>query len=322
MTNNSDVSTKIKKRFCKDFSVPVNVFEEPYFSERIELLGFTDKFEELKLLIAERFDNDEQKFFQYYNELQDDIIDYIKGSLTYNNFIEENINNYAMYVVLDVTKGDIYDDRYISKKFISIDMVKANISALVHYSLNNDREKEKFNDGLYDYKHFIRKFTDIDYFAESKYLRQVIFGNCNSKRQITYEKCLMSLVYVTIQREFSEITDKVVAFHNDEIIIDATDIDALDKLRDIVNVVSNTKIPLRTEYFKLGKVSGTGVFIKHNLITGEKELKCNNPVETVFVSRNMHNQEIIDDDYVISTQYGLAKLLDKPDIEVDFEFRD
>ena len=30
-------STTLKKRFCKDTNIPINLFQEPYFSERLKL---------------------------------------------------------------------------------------------------------------------------------------------------------------------------------------------------------------------------------------------------------------------------------------------
>lgn len=38
------------------------------------------------------------------------------------------------------------------------------------------------------YQDFIKKFTDLEYVAESKYTRQIVFGKMNPKRHITVEK--------------------------------------------------------------------------------------------------------------------------------------
>ena len=31
------ITTKLKERFCKDCNIPINIFQEPYFTDRLEL---------------------------------------------------------------------------------------------------------------------------------------------------------------------------------------------------------------------------------------------------------------------------------------------
>ena len=31
---------KLRQRFCKDCDIPVNIFDEPYFSDRLKLFDF------------------------------------------------------------------------------------------------------------------------------------------------------------------------------------------------------------------------------------------------------------------------------------------
>jgi hypothetical protein len=35
------ISTKLRERFCKDCNIPINIFQEPYFTDRLKLY---DKF--------------------------------------------------------------------------------------------------------------------------------------------------------------------------------------------------------------------------------------------------------------------------------------
>jgi len=32
-----DISTRTRERFCKDCKIPIGIFEEPYFSDRLKL---------------------------------------------------------------------------------------------------------------------------------------------------------------------------------------------------------------------------------------------------------------------------------------------
>jgi len=37
------VSTVLKKRFCKDNEYPINIYKDPYFSERLKFFGFYEE---------------------------------------------------------------------------------------------------------------------------------------------------------------------------------------------------------------------------------------------------------------------------------------
>lgn len=76
-------------------------------------------------------------------------------------------------------------------------MKKANFTALRHYNKDIVGGKDTYED-------FLGMFTDENYFKESKYIRQVIFGNVNPKRQITYEKFLMDKVLVKLLTVFEK----------------------------------------------------------------------------------------------------------------------
>lgn len=90
-----------------------------------------------------------------------------------------------------IPSGNVYKGDNIGKKYISIDMAKANFSALVHYEkeIGMDSAEKSFGQLCgYDYNKFIGHFTDNKFVAESKYVRQYIFGHCCSKRVVNYEK--------------------------------------------------------------------------------------------------------------------------------------
>ena len=55
--------------------------------------------------------------------------------------------------------------------------------------------------GTKTWEEFISKFTENKHIINSKYIRQVILGNCNPKRHITYEKYLMNEVLDILIKE-------------------------------------------------------------------------------------------------------------------------
>ena len=75
-----EVSVVAKQRFCKDCNIPLRIFQEPYFSDRIKLY---DKFygtnEKWNLFVSELEKyHCEQDYFEEYNHIKDTAILSIK----------------------------------------------------------------------------------------------------------------------------------------------------------------------------------------------------------------------------------------------------
>ena len=73
---------ELEKRFCKDRKLPINVFEEPYFSNRLRLLDELENYQSFRLMVRENFASD-QDYFAYYNTVKDKAIEFIKNSEAY-----------------------------------------------------------------------------------------------------------------------------------------------------------------------------------------------------------------------------------------------
>ena len=301
----------LKARFCKDKKVNINLFDEPYFTERLELLDKLNDYHKFENMVKTKFGGDKERYFAYYNELKDNIINYIKTSSAFIHLNNCDMRNFQ--VKNNFRQGDIYKIPYIGKKFISIDMKKANFAALVAYGNMYNAE---FNEGSLDWNKFISRFTDIEYFYDSKYIRQVVFGNCNPSRQISFEKFIMDLFLSKLDVE----KDAIISFCNDEVILDYSKITA-EKLDEIRKLADNFVVNLEIELFKLGHVDGTDVFIKEIILDGgyiKREIKCANPVHYIFVKRMLENQDITDNDKVFYSEYGRAKLEEIPDMKLNF----
>lgn len=180
-----EVSNKAKERFCKDCNIPIRLFQEPYFSDRIKLFdkfyGTVKKWN--KFVTELQKYNCEQDYFEEYNRVKDAAINSIKESESYQKFNSEDMNKFAI-THKDLSSKDIFKPTNDEKIFISIDMRKANFSSLHSY------DKGMFGNAD-TWEQFISRFTDNEHIINSKYIRQVILGNCNPKRHITYEKYLM-----------------------------------------------------------------------------------------------------------------------------------
>lgn len=309
------ISRRLRQRFCKDMNISIQLFETPYFEDRIKLMGFEKDYNDFVRFVTKEFNNEEE-YFAYYNELKDKMIDFIKNSEAYIALQEDGL--ICKKPSLNIKQGDTYKDSCVGKEFLSIDMKKANFSALVKYGKVTGT---KFFDS-YDYEKFIKQFTPYDYFVKSKYIRQVVFGNCNPKRQIAYETSLMSKVMNLITNN-SELTgllmENVYSLNSDEIIFDITGKDGKELVYNLKTFLSMTEmydLPLRVEAFKVGKLEGTKAYVKIFNNGADYELKCVNPYEAPFVYRYINMQEPTKMDRYFLFEGQLARFENAPTINL------
>ena len=312
-----DVSVRAKERFCKDCNIPIRLFQEPYFTDRLKLFDkFYGTLEKWNIFLEglQKY-HCEQDYFEEYNRVKDAAILSIKNSEPYKRFNEEDMNKYRV-THENLPNKDIFKPSNDGKLFISIDMRKANFSSLYHY------DNSMFS-GAKTWEEFISKFTENKHIINSKYIRQVILGNCNPKRHITYEKHLMNEVLDVLIKEIGYWFDEIVFFSNDEIVID------MDNYADCIRNRNITKskleeyfdFPLNVELFYLHKINGTDGYYKEivkDINERSFEFKCLDNYMLPFVIRNFLGEEITDSDKVFYHEGLLAKFIEVPKIEVNF----
>lgn len=309
-----EISEKLRQRFCKDMNISIQLYQTPFFEDRIELMGYKKEYNEFVHFVESTFQNEEE-YFAYYNELKDKIIDFIKNSEAYNALQEDA--SFCKKPSLNIKKGDTYKESCIGKEFLSIDMKKANFSALVKYGKSCG--KDFFSS--YDYEKFVKQFTPHEYFAKSKYIRQVVFGNCNPKRQIAYETSLMSdlLTFMTRDSTITGLTmEDAYSLNSDEIIFDITNKnndELVYKLKKLLSTTEMYDLPLRLEKFQIGKLEGTKAYVKL-FEDGKYELKCVNPYEAPFVYRYMKGEPPTKLDKYFMYEERLARFEEAPKIEL------
>ena len=310
-----DVSVRAKEKFCKDCNIPIRLFQEPYFTDRLKLFNkFYGTLEKWNIFLEglQKY-HCEQDYFEEYNRVKDAAILSIKESEAYQKFNEEDMNKYRV-TYENLPNKDIFKPSNDGKLFISIDMRKANFSSLYHY------DNSMFS-GAKTWEEFISKFTENKHIINSKYIRQVILGNCNPKRHITYEKYLMNEVLDVLIKEVGYWFDEIVFFSNDEIVID------MDNYADCIRNRNITKskleeyfdFPLNVELFYLHKINGTDGYYKE-IVKGIKErsfeFKCLDNYMLPFVIRSFLGEEITDSDKVFYHEGLLAKFIEVPKIEM------
>lgn len=302
------MSEKLKKRFCKDCNIPISLFVEPYFENRLELydnqFNTLKKFEVFKKSLVGY--KNEEDYFEDYNKFKDSVIMDIKNSEGYKKFIEDDFNKYAVDNK-KLSNRDVYKEHNIGKTLMSIDMVKANFTAMKHYDGTIFQGKKTYED-------YVSLFTNNQHFINSKYIRQVIFGNNNPKRQITYQKFLMNQILEKILTIID--ISKIESFGHDEIVLDITNLSqtTIDKIKEITtNLSTDIGVKLTIEEFILSKVGNTKGFVKE-FLTGGFSFQCLDNILLPFVLRKYNNESIDESDKVFKYNGMLAKLIETPDL--------
>ena len=307
-----------EKRFCKDENLSIKLFQAPYFCDRLKLFGYYDKYLEYVEMINKEFCGNEQDFLEYYNKTKDRIIDYIKSSEAFTALNSCDMEKFEKK--FQFPDKDNYRETYVGHKFISIDMVKANFTALV--SFGKLYGFEFFDD--YDYTKFVSKFTKNEHIINSKYIRQVVFGNCNPKRQIAYESFLMESLLKLLFSLCMIKEEQVFALRSDEIVLLADDFtdDEIRAIQVFLESHSKKAFPIHFEVYTLGRIVGSQAYIKKfdtKFVDKDFELKCLNPDEAPFIYRYLKNESITDNDMVFEYNGKLAKFLKAPEYTISYE---
>lgn len=334
------ISKSLKERFVKDFNIPIRLYDEPYFTERLKLYdpyyGTIAKWESFVNELSSY--SNQEKYFAAYNKTKDEAINQIKRSDTYADFIAMDLNfSHVDKSILNISKKDIFKQSNIGRTFIGLDIKKANFSSLKYYDSTvyiKENMLTMFN-GANTYEEFISQFTDNKNIINSKYIREVIFGNCNAPRQITYEKHMMVSLMSAIVSLGGDISNAVF-LSNDEVIFDVTniinvvtdqrsqvkilDFDSYSNLLNVINkAVDMSPVPYRMETYTIkgvkidGEIAG---YLKYVVETGETMFKCLNSINIPWVIRHLNNEPITESDLTFINEKRLAKYIDIPKIEI------
>lgn len=298
------MNEKMRQRFCALSGMPKNMVEEPYFQNRLRLYGKESAY--LQFVKDVEASGGEDAFLELYNEIQDAAISFIRETKGYQRFTEENMNQFAV-PDLKVSGHDIFKDQYVGHDIVSLDLTQANFHALRHY------DEDMFG-GAQTWKEFLLRFTDLECILNSKYFRQVIMGNCNPKRQTTYEKYLL---YTFLAPELNKIYDNFKSFMHDEAIFDLSPGHSKTKedlLEILLKIKENASIPMRLEHYTLWKIKGTKGYLKKG--DGWHQIKGVSDLHYPFVFRKLVGEAMQEEDtYFIHDGY-LSKMITYPQIEI------
>jgi len=296
----------VLKRFTKDYNLPIKIYSEPYFSYLIESYDdYLNTKSKLNLLedAVSKFENESQ-FLAHYFKVVDAMIDDIKSKPSFEEFNNCKLDTYQ--VVSKYPKNDIYKQMNTGQYFVSIDLVKANFQALKYFN-------EELVNHTSSYKEFLANYTDIEYFAESKHLRQVIFGSLNPKRQAKIERYLIELVINYLMDNGMINSDDIKMATTDELVLSISEENVnhwVDKVETLTAVIKETlSIDVDIEVFKLASVLDS-YYAKEFLNKEGYQLMCVPQLYFPQVYKAYHGLEIEEKDLVFYHEHKLAKFLE------------
>lgn len=207
-------------RFVNEHRLPMPVVNEKLFFYHIEnydkVFNTIEKWDKLCLLIEEQFDGNPQSFVEGFLDIRNTVINAVKENEAYIKFNQMDMNRYGVNKNEYKQKSkNIFHEGNIGKTLVSIDLCKANFQAMNYVDKNI-----MFNSATYD--EFIKKFTDNPLVINSKYFRQVFFGQLNPSRVFTVETYMVYKILDLMSRYFN-FPYEINSINADEVTIELSD---------------------------------------------------------------------------------------------------
>lgn len=311
MVETSLLTKQLRSKFVKDYQLPIQVVQSPYFEQHLKLLedshGANTKYLILLETIRDKFDGNMQKFLEYRHSVEDQILSYILSSEAYKDFNSDK--NGIVGETPVVGSPELYTKEQCNHFFVSYDMVKANFQALRFANPAIVRDCET-------YEQFIEKFTDIDYFKYAKQLRQSIFGKLNGKRTSALEKLISNKFAKELASRF-EGKMKLYSIKTDEIILKFNGTEEEFNKLNVENEEFSgfkfrvNKFKLLSQDFKHATSERLlTAYIKEDYLNGHRRtLHCVPDTYYPQVYKLLNGMEINDSDLVFYYEHELSRFL-------------
>ena len=206
---------KLFKRFIDDHRLSLqNIEDIEYINYSLDVIGKKGEWQDFVDRVKNRFDDNEEKYFEYYAEVKESFLNSVKNSVEFIKFNSMDMNEFKIDKPNNLSKN-LYTKDNDGKYFLSIDLKKANFQALKYCKLFQ---------GYETWEDLIGEFTDFPELINSKYLRSVLFGQLNPSRHITVETYLVNNLIPTVVNFFKDATEiKLVVMSSDELVFEIDD---------------------------------------------------------------------------------------------------
>lgn len=301
----------LRKGFIDDVSAPIQVLQEPYFTQRVELFekdfGTLTDYKEYLSVIDKYSGGNIMVFRDILRSLKDKIISSVNNSGAYKDFCaNDNLIKSLRKLTFKVGNTNLYTEVNKDCYFVSFDLKKANFQALqwINPAIVLDCDT---------YDEFIGKFTDINWLAKSKISRQYIFGSLSSSNRLgSVEKQIIFDVEQFLSKTVLVDFFDLFSMNNDEIIYKLKpDYDFKESVKAVSSIITedflkdNLSFNVRIEFFKLVRYTfksvesdkEQNVYVKEKT-TGKKDYKCANTIYMPQTYKLINGIEVTDDDLV------------------------
>lgn len=311
MVENTLLLKQFRSKFVKDYQLPIQVVQSPYFEANLKLLEddcqANLKYLDLLETVRDKFGGNMQKFLEYRHSVEDQILGYILNSEAYKAFNGDKSTIPSETPI--VGSPELYTKEQCGCFFVSYDMIKANFQALRYANPAIVKDCDT-------YEQFIEKFTDIEYFKHAKQLRQVLFGKLNGKRTSSIEKYISNLFAKELAKRY-EGKMKPYSIKTDEIILKFLGTEEEFKKLCVKNEEFNgfrfrvNKFKLLSKDFKRGNSDkNLTAYIKEDYLNGGKRtLHCVPDTYYPQVYKLLNGMELSDSDLVFYYDHELAKFM-------------
>lgn len=193
------------------------------------------------------------------NKIKSGIIGEINKNVDYIEFCNSEIPMPKSII----NKSSIYNHTHSGKYFVSIDIKSANFTNLKKYCPSIPRQ----------WKAFVGRFSGSKFLAESKHLREIIFGELKNKKLFSTIWLMMHDVdnlLATVQELYQQL--KKVMCTMDEIIYEVDKDFDITPIQNLVLTIDPSREIYRIEKFKLVQLSPHQYFVKE-LSDGQIQFK-------------------------------------------------
>jgi hypothetical protein len=241
--------SNFNKNFIKDLKLPIAVSQEPYFSHFLELINpYYDSINKYKTFVESFEANGKEKFFEDNKFITNSLLDHLKNKPEYLEFNSLDIKKYQKE--LKISSKDLYKPDNQNKKFVSIDLVKANFQS-IHFVVPT------IFDGANDYNTFVSNFGFNDYMLISKQIRQIIFGNMNPQRQQKIQSYMMNKIAEELINIGVDI-NSIYSLSSDELVFEDTGITR----EQIEKTIKTLNFEVKIEFFTLERPFMQPMYVK------------------------------------------------------------
>lgn len=311
------ISDTVKSMFVKDYDIPIVLFKEPFFSDRIEL--YNSKFNTVQkwnnyVKAASVYETIDEYRSEYLRVTRA-AVKQIHVSSGYKAFVKaKNLGVPDKFA--NMPRTDIFTKANIGSSFVEIGVRRSNFSSLQTFD-------SKIFGTSKTWEEFISNFTENQNIINSKDVRRNVLNECNPRQQVIYTRYLLSGILNQLSENGVDLSN--VIFGN-SIIFDVTSFSIENKYKDwseFFNILSKTisacGFPVQLDAYSLFGVKKNDEiigYIKQYADQSIMEFKNLDHITLPLVLRTLKQEMIRASDLIFEYNGELATYVKAPKIEI------